>query len=202
MKRALSILGVCIFTLACGASGAAQEAAAYRLTLRDAIEKGLKANLSVLVAATRVEESEGTRTRRLSAALLPRVRSQSYANLQNRNLKAFGISAPGFPAVVGPFSNYDFRISADQNIVDLQSYRNWKASNLALDSSKLDYQDARDLIIRSIASLYLGAQSAAARVDAAQSRVNAGPLSVGQKQARCWNSDRRRSFACAGAACQ
>jgi outer membrane protein TolC len=172
MKRALSILGVSIFTLACGASGASQEAAAYRLTLRDAIEKGLKANLSVLVAATRVEESEGTRTRRLSAALLPRVRSQSYANLQNRNLKAFGISAPGFPAVVGPFSNYDFRISADQNIVDLQSYRNWKASNLALDSSKLDYQDARDLIIRSIASLYLSAQSASARVDAAQSRVN------------------------------
>jgi outer membrane protein TolC len=140
--------------------------------LRDAIEKGLKANLSVLVADTRVEESQGTRTRRLSAALLPRVRSQSYANFQNRNLRAFGISAPGFPTVVGPFSNYDFRVYAEQNIVDLQSYRNWKASDLALESSKLDYQDARDLIIRSIASLYLGAQSAAARVDAAQSRVS------------------------------
>lgn len=140
--------------------------------MRDAIEKGLKANLSVLVADTRVEESQGTRTRRLSAALLPRVRSQSYANFQNRNLRAFGISAPGFPTVVGPFSNYDFRVYAEQNIVDLQSYRNWKASDLALESSKLDYQDARDLIIRSIASLYLGAQSAAARVEAAQSRVN------------------------------
>ena len=34
----------------------------------------------------------------------------------------------------------------------------------------MDYQDSRDLIIRTIAGLYLDAQSAAARVDAAQSR--------------------------------
>lgn len=152
--------------------GAAQQATPYRLTLRDAIEKGLQANLGVLVANTRVEENEGTRTRRLSAALLPRVRSQSYANVQNRNLRAFGISAPGFPAVVGPFSNYDFRIAADQNLFDLQSYRSYKASQDALEASKLDYQDARDLIIRSIAGLYLDAQSASARADAAQTRVN------------------------------
>jgi outer membrane protein TolC len=156
---------------ALGWHGIAQSAP-YRLTLRDAIEKGLRANLSVLSANTRVEEAEGTRTRRLSAALLPRVRSESYANVQNRNLRAFGISAPGFPAVVGPLSNYDFRVAADQNIFDLQSYRSYKASETAVEASKLDEQDARDLIIRSIAGIYLDAQSAAARADAAQTRVN------------------------------
>lgn len=150
----------------------AQTGSPHRLTLHDAIERGLQANLSVLVANTRVEEAEGTRTRRISAALLPRVRGQSYASLQNRNLRAFGISFPGVPEVVGPFSNFDFRVYADQNIVDLQSYRAWKASERALDAGKLDYQDARDLIIRSIASLYLNCQSAAARAAAAESRVN------------------------------
>ena len=158
--------------LGCNRLGFAQPPAPYRLTLREAIEKGLQANLSVLVANTRVEEAEGTRVRRLSAALLPRVHGETYANLQNRNLRAFGISLPGTPEVVGPFSNYDFRISADQNIIDLQSYRGWKASEQAVETSKLDYQDARDLIIRAVAGLYLDAQSAAARVDAAQSRVN------------------------------
>jgi outer membrane protein TolC len=158
--------------MACGTIAAAQEPGSHHLTLREAIEKGLQANLSVLVADTRVGEAEGTRMRRWSAALLPRVRSESYANLQNRNLRAFGISFPGTPDVVGPFSNYDFRISADQNLLDLQSYRNWKASEHAVETRKMDYQDARDLIIRSIAGFYLGAQSAAARVDAAQSRVN------------------------------
>lgn len=148
------------------------QSAPYRLTLRDAIEKGLQANLSGLLADTRVEEAEGTRVRRMSAALMPRVRSESYANVQNRNLLAFGISSPGFPAVVGPLSNYDFRVAADQNLFDLQSYRSYKASQTALDASKLDEQDARDLIIRSIAGLYLDAQSSAARADAAQTRVN------------------------------
>jgi outer membrane protein TolC len=156
----------------CGASSAAQEPAPYRLTLREAIQRGLQANLSVLVAGTRVKEAEGTSVRRLSAAFLPRVHGESYANYQNRNLRAFGISFPGLPTLVGPFSNYDFRIAADQNIFDLQSYRAWKASQQAVESGRMDFQDARELIIRSIAGLYLEAQSAAARVDAAQSRVN------------------------------
>ena len=144
-----------------------------RLTLQDAIQRGLVANLNVLVAGTRVEEAEGTRERRLSAALLPRVNAQTYANVQNRNLRAFGLSLPGIPipSVVGPFSNYDFRIYAQQNIIDIESYRGLKASELSLDASKMDLQDARDLIVQSVAALYLNAQSAMARVEAAQSQV-------------------------------
>src|ERR1035437_2529860 len=177
MKRNFRILVILsVASLIYGTISTAQEPAPYRLTLRDAIQKALQANLNVLVANTRVEEAEGTRTRRLSAALLPRVRVQSYANFQNRNLNAFGITFPGVPEVIGPFSNYDFRLYADQNIVDLQSYRGLKASERALDAGKMDYQDARDLIVRAVASLYLTAQSAVARVDAAQSRVTASDV--------------------------
>jgi outer membrane protein TolC len=150
---------------------AAAEQAPYRLTLQEAIQKGLQANLGVLVAGTRVEEAEAARLRSLSAALLPRVNAQTYANVQNRDLRAFGISLPAMPEVVGPFSNYDIRVYAQQNVVDLQSYRTLKASERALDAGRMDYRDARDLIVRSIAALYLNAQSAAARADAAQSRV-------------------------------
>ena len=166
--RFLTLLLVVAAVFASRAS--AQEAAPLRLTLQEAIEKGLQANLGVLVADTRVQELAGTRTRR-RANLLPRVRTQSFVNLQNRNLSAFGISFPGVPEVVGPFSNFDFRVYAEQNVVDLPSYHNWKASLRQLDAGKLDYQDARDLIVRSIAGLYLNAQSAGARVEAAQARV-------------------------------
>jgi outer membrane protein TolC len=147
------------------------QTAPYRLTLQDAIQKALKANLNVLVSGSRVDEAEGTRQRRLAAALLPRVNAQVYANVQNRDLNAFGISLPGLPSVVGPFSNYDFRIYAQQNVVDLESLHGLKASERALDASKLDEQDARDLIVRLVAGLYLNAQSAGARVEAAESRV-------------------------------
>jgi len=173
MKRVL--LGIAISAMIVPSwSGVAlaQQTSPYRLSLRDAIQKGLQANLSVLVADTRVQEAEGTHVRRMSAAVLPRIRGSSYANFQNRNLRAFGISFPGVPEVVGPFSNYDFYFSADQNIIDLQSYRNWKATQRGLEASRLDYQSARDLIVSAIASLYLDAESAAARTDAAQSRVD------------------------------
>ncbi len=158
-------------SLIAGAPASAQQSAPYRLTLQDAIQKALQANLNVLAAGARVDEAEGTRMRRLSAALLPRVNAQTYANYQNRDLRAFGISSPGLPEVVGPFSNYDLRVYAQQNIVDLASYRSLKASERAVDAGKLDLQDARDLIVRSIAALYLNGESAAARVEAAQSRV-------------------------------
>jgi len=103
-------------SLLAGMICAAQQPPPVRLTLQDAIQRGLQANLGVLVAGTRVDEAEGTRLRRLSAALLPRVDAQAYANVQNRNLRAFGISYPGLPDVVGPFSNYDFRVYAQQNV--------------------------------------------------------------------------------------
>jgi outer membrane protein TolC len=101
------------------------------------------------------------------------VNAQVYANYQNHDLQAEGLSFTGLPIpkVVGPLSNYDFRVYAQQNVVDLQSYRQLKASERALDAGKMDYRDARDLIVRAIAALYLNAQSAAARAEAAQSRV-------------------------------
>jgi len=151
---------------------AAQSSEPFRLTLQEAIEKGLRANLSVLVANSQVQEAQGTSTRRFSQ-LLPRVRTRSYANLQTVNLAALGINFPGVPTLIGPFSNYDFRVSADENVVDLQSYRAWKASKFQVQSDKLDYQDARDLIIRSIAGFYLNGQAAQARIEAAQTRVAA-----------------------------
>jgi len=142
----------------------------HRLTLREAIETGLKNNLRVLVAGTQVEEAGGTRQRRL-AALLPVARGESYASLQNRNLRAFGIDFPGSPETVGPFSNYDFRVAFEQPLLDLRSYHRWQASQRQEQAARHNFQDVRDLIIRQVAAFYLNAQSATARVDATASRV-------------------------------
>jgi outer membrane protein TolC len=148
-----------------------QPSAPYRLTLQDTIQKALQANLNVLVAGTRVDEARASLERSRSAALLPRINAQTYASVQNRNLRAFGISLPSMPEVVGPFSNYDFRVYVQQNLIDLQSRRAMKAGEFAVEAGKLDEKDVRDLIVRSVAALYLNAQSAAARVSSAQSRV-------------------------------
>ena len=143
-----------------------------RLTLRDAITLALKNNLGVRVAGTQVDEAAGTRERR-QAALLPHVTSQSYANLQTINLKAMGFSLPGFPipSTVGPFSNFNFRLYADQMLFDRQTYHTLQSSKKDQESTKLTYQDTRDLVIRQAAGYYLDAQAAAAEVEAADARV-------------------------------
>jgi outer membrane protein TolC len=173
-KTAIYLLMLALLNVGMPASSPAQQANTYKLTLQDAIHKALQANLNVLLAVSRVDESEGTRQRSMSAALLPRINAQTYANVQNRNLRAFGISVPGLPlpSVVGPFSNYDVRIYAQQNVLDLAAYRTFKASESAVEAGKLDERDARDLIVRVTAAFYLNAQTAASRAEAAQSRVN------------------------------
>jgi outer membrane protein TolC len=73
--------------------------------------------------------------------------------------------------VVGPFNHIDFRVSASQSVIDRRAYHNWKATERQEEAAKLDYQDARDLVIRQAAGLYLDAQAYAAEVEAAESRV-------------------------------
>jgi outer membrane protein TolC len=156
--------------IAGGAPVDAQQPAPRRLTLREAVDLALKQNLSVRVASAQVEEFEGTRDRR-RASLLPHVNGNALANRENINLGAMGISFPMVPTVVGPFAHYDFRLSASQSLIDRHSYHNWKASEKQEEAAKLDYQDARDLVIRQSAGLYLDAQASAGEVEAAESRV-------------------------------
>jgi len=158
-----------LFALLCVSGMSAQAPA--RLTLQEAIEKSLAANLNGLLASARVDEAEGARLRSYAAAVLPRVNAQSYANVQNRDLRAMGISLPGMPEVVGPFSNYYIGLAAQQNLIDRASLHALRSGERAVDAGKLDERDARDLIVRVTAALYLIAESAAARAEAAQARV-------------------------------
>ncbi len=156
------------------AIGAAQSPAPYRLTLREAVQRGLEHNVNVLVAYTQVEEGEGTSARLKSLALYPHVQGQIYSNLTKLSLDQFGltgIATVALPQTTGPFSNYDAHFVAEQSVINLQTYREWKASQRAVEAGKLDYQGECDLVILAVADLYLKGQSDASRIDAAQSRV-------------------------------
>ncbi len=148
----------------------AQERAPLRLTLKQAVELGLKNNLGVLLAKSGIDEAAGTRERRL-AALLPHTVADSFFNYQNRNLAVAGLTIPNVPTTVPAFSFMDFRVGATQPLVDRQVYHDWKASQKAEDSAALSYRDARDLVVRQTGALYLAGQTAAAELDAGNARV-------------------------------
>ncbi|WP_129128163.1 TolC family protein [Geomonas oryzae] len=140
------------------------------LSLDQAITRGLDRNLNALLAKTRTDEAEGTRERKL-ANYLPHLRLETPFAWQTRNLSAQGITLPNARAVVGPFTSYDFRIYADQNILDLQSYHAIRAAEEEQKARQLDYRDARGQVIRQVAVQYVNAAYAEARVATAKSRV-------------------------------
>ncbi|QWV93809.1 TolC family protein [Geomonas oryzisoli] len=149
---------------------AAQDSPPVALSLDQAITRGLETNLNAVLARTRVDEAEGTRERRLSS-YLPHLRIETPFAWQTRNLRAQGISLPNSPAVVGPFTSYDFRIYGEQNILDLQSYHTIKAAEKEKQARLDDYRDARGGVIRLVTVQYLNAAYTEARVATAQSRV-------------------------------
>lgn len=158
-----------------GAVACAQQTTPLRLTLKQVAELAVKQNLSVRVASAQLEQSAGTNERRKSL-LLPHVNGDALATRENIDLAALGISFPGVPMVVGPFSYYDFRVSATQAVIDRRAYHDWKASQEEQQAAKLDYQDARDLVIRQAATLYLTAQASEAVAEAAASRVTTSEI--------------------------
>jgi outer membrane protein TolC len=164
------LLGAAVLAACTGMARAQQQQTPLRLTLHDAVERGLRANVGVLLAKAGVQQADGARIRSRSA-LLPKVNGDIPVALQSRNLHTFGLSFPGVPEVVGPYSTYDFRVFYSQSVINLQSYHNWKASENQEQAARLDYQDTRDSIVRQVAAFYLNAESAAARTRAAESRV-------------------------------
>ncbi len=168
------LLAAAILALPCQAQTGGPPGAGtpLRLTLAEAIDRGLRANLRTRTAEARVEEAVGSSERRLSG-LMPRGRIETSATIQNRSLRAFGFSFPGAPEVIPLFGVYDLRFYGEQALFDRQVYQNWKASQAQERSTRSDAQDARDSVVRLVAAYYLNAQSAAARVKAAQSRITA-----------------------------
>lgn len=168
----LILAGLILQWFAVGFVMAQQEGARYRLTLDETIRRGLQMHLRVHMAQAQVEELAGTRER-ARAALLPRARVETSATLQNLNLAVLGISIPGvpIPEVVGPFSLYDVRVSAEHPLLDLRAYHTWRATEKLQAAAEQSYQETRNQIVSFVATLYLNAQAAGARVEAARARV-------------------------------
>ncbi|WP_224961670.1 TolC family protein [Geomonas subterranea] len=170
ITNALKLLTVSLLLALAGRQACAQDSPSLALSLDQAITRGLETNLNAVLARSRVNEAEGTRERRV-AGYLPHLRIETPFAWQTRNLRAQGISLPNSPAVVGPFTSYDFRIYGEQSILDLQSYHAIRASEQEKKARLDDYRDARGEVIRLVTVQYLNAAYAEARVATARSRV-------------------------------
>lgn len=150
------------------------EPGVVQLSLQDAISRGLRQNLGLLLAGQDVRSSRGERWRQLSA-LLPNVNTSSYVADSKVDLAEFGFAFkfPGItiPSIVGPFSYIDSRASVTQNIFDWQAINNTHAASEEAKSAQDTYKDARDLVTLAVGYEYLQAIADEARIDTADAQV-------------------------------
>ncbi|MDR3721476.1 MAG: TolC family protein [Candidatus Acidoferrales bacterium] len=148
-----------------------------QLSLKDALARGLKQNLGVLLSSEDVRAARGGRWQQLSS-LLPNVTTSSYMNGSQVDLAEFGFSfklppSAGFtiPTIVGPFSYFDSRAYVTQSIFDWKAINNTHAASENVKSSQATYKDARDLVILSVGYTYLQAIADEARIETADAQV-------------------------------
>lgn len=149
------------------------------LTLIQAIEKGLRANLGLLTNLEAGRESAAQRLRALSL-LLPRVTGQVSAVEQQLNLAALGFNvqlpkSAGFsiPTIVPPYSYESAQVNASITLFDYSAISGYKAVKQTVKAAGLDVKNARDLVVLGVGYGYLQIISDGARISATQAEIDA-----------------------------
>jgi outer membrane protein TolC len=149
------------------------------LTLDDAIQRGLKNNLGVILSG---QQTAGARAERLSSlqALLPSIDANQKVSIQQIDLAALGLRVPGFPTIVGPFGYEDLRAYLTWSLVDLKSLRGYLASKHNFNAAQLTAEDARQLVVLTVGNAYLLALADESQVQSVQAQVNTAKVALDQ----------------------
>lgn len=144
------------------------------LTLGDALDRGLRTNLGLLLSGQASEASRGERLKSLSA-LLPQFNGAVAENVEQLNLKTIGfnLQLPGvnIPTIVGPFHYSDVRAYGSFSVFDYSQRKNYRASKENERAAQLSFQDARDLVVQSVANAYLLVIADSSRVESLRAQV-------------------------------
>jgi outer membrane protein TolC len=149
------------------------------LTLDEAIQRGLRNNLGVILSGTQTASAKAQRLSQLQN-LLPDVEgSIKEADLQV-DLAAEGLRIPGIPTVIGPFGYTDIRASLSWSLVDVKSLRAYLASKHDFRAAQLNAQDARDMVILTVGNAYLLVVADETRVASVDAQVKTAKVSLDQ----------------------
>jgi outer membrane protein len=188
MKGTLPFLAVGL--VVCVPPGMAQNV--MQLSLKRAVDIALTPEGSARVAlaeqSVRVSETHVSQAR---SAFLPTVDGSVNERSQTVNLHTFGFNFdfPGFaiPSVVGPFSIFDARASAQLTLLDFSTIRKLRASRTGLEAAKADLNVAKDQVSEQVARAYLASLREDSALETARANVDLSEalerLSQSQKDA-------------------
>ena len=153
------------------ANSTAQRPFTGKLSLDDAIQRGIRFNLGAVGANQSLRQTR-SQARAARSALLPNLSGDVNDTDETLNLQTIGISFsfPGFaiPAVVGPFNVLDLRAQLSQTIADFTLLNNYRSAQEVARAGELSAKDARDLVVLAVAGQYLQVIAADARLRSAR----------------------------------
>jgi len=154
-------------------------AQAVSLTLEDAVQRGLKNNLGVILSSSQVASARGQRLSQLQQ-LLPAVDASAKETVMQADLPAEGLRIPGFPTIIGPFGFTDVRASFAWQFVNVASLRNYMAARHNFAAATLTAQEARELVILTVGNAYLLVLADETRVASVEAQVATAKISLNQ----------------------
>ncbi|MGA3135343.1 MAG: TolC family protein [Terracidiphilus sp.] len=162
-------------------SVAAGEASAQAidLSLDEAIQRGLKANLGIILSGTQTAAARGERLSQLQS-LLPAVDASAKETEMQVDLPAEGFRIPGFPTMIGPFGFTDVRASLSWSLIDVASLRNYLAARHNFTAAQLSAQDAREMVVLVVGNAYLLALADETRVASVEAQAATAKISLDQ----------------------
>lgn len=149
------------------------------LSLDEAIQRGLRNNLGLILQSSNERQAGGERLEQLQA-LLPTVTGGASITVQQIDLAAFGLKFPGINPIVGPFQVEDVRAYLSQNLVNLTAFQNYLAAKHNFQAAKLSAQDARDLVVLTVGNAYLLCVADKSSIKAVQAEMDSSKLSFNQ----------------------
>ncbi len=149
------------------------------LSITDAIDLGLRNNLGLILSGQNVQQAGGQKLQQLQQ-LLPTVTGNLRESLQQTNLRAQGLSFPGFPAIIGPFGYTDVRANLNWTLLNITSLQNYLAAKHNFEGARLSLQDARDLVVLTVGNAYLRCVADQASIENDQAQVASSKVSLDQ----------------------
>ena len=149
------------------------------LTLDDAVQRGLRTNLGLLLSNTQTASARGQRLQDLQA-LLPAIDFNAKQAFLQSDLAAEGIKFSGFPTIVGPFGYQDARANLTWKVLSLNSLKTYMASRHYFQAAQLSADDAKQMVILTVGNSYLKVLADQAQIDAIQAQVETSKVSLDQ----------------------
>jgi outer membrane protein TolC len=143
------------------------QAGTVDLTIQDAIDRGLRFNLGIVLSTQESALARAERLKQLSK-LLPQLNGSLRESENKVSLAAegFNFNIPGIGKSV-QFSNSDARITASESLVDLHAIENTRAAAAGVRAASFSFSSAKETVTLAVAASYLIVLSAESQVESA-----------------------------------